>query len=49
MDGVRPIAPQGQIASPVDGTIGQIGTIKGEQLIQAKGPHLHHHPASWWR
>ncbi|MCL6270165.1 archaetidylserine decarboxylase [Sansalvadorimonas sp. 2012CJ34-2] len=35
-EGVRPITEEGQIASPVDGTIGQIGPIQGEQLIQAK-------------
>jgi phosphatidylserine decarboxylase len=39
--GARPLvgAPEA-IASPVDGTIAQIGIANGEQLIQAKGHHF---------
>lgn len=33
---LRPVAPTGAVASPVDGTISQIGRIEGEELIQAK-------------
>ena len=34
----RPIDSEpNTIVSPVDGIVGQFGTIRGEQLIQAKG------------
>lgn len=36
--GARPIDPSpASLVSPVDGTIGQVGTIQGGKLIQAKG------------
>lgn len=37
-DDVRPIAgAQGEICSPVDGTVSQLGKIEGERIFQAKG------------
>jgi phosphatidylserine decarboxylase len=38
--GARPIAP-GELLpiSPVDGTVGEVGEIVGEKLLQAKGKH----------
>ena len=37
-DGVRVIAQENDsLVSPVDGTIGEFGTIEGDKLIQAKG------------
>src|SRR5579883_1824280 len=47
---LRPIAEGQQLASPVDGTIAQIGRIRKNQLLQAKGHYfdletlLGHHP-----
>lgn len=35
--GLRPIAPTGEIASPADGCISQLGKIKADKLFQAKG------------
>jgi phosphatidylserine decarboxylase len=38
--GARPIAPGDLLpVSPVDGTIGEVGDIVGERLLQAKGKH----------
>ena len=36
--GVRPVA-QAEWVSPVDGIISQLGSIKGDQIFQAKGHH----------
>src|SRR4051812_38688661 len=38
--GARPIAPGDLLpVSPVDGTVGEVGDIVGERLVQAKGKH----------
>ncbi len=38
--GARPIAGEpGAIACPADGTISQIGSLRGSELVQAKGRH----------
>lgn len=34
--GIRPIAPDKEIASPCDGTVSQLGMINNNQLLQAK-------------
>jgi phosphatidylserine decarboxylase len=37
-DGVRPLA-RATLICPVDGTISQLGALRGDQLLQAKGHH----------
>ncbi len=38
--GARPVTAEGRaVISPVDGTVSQIGRIRGTQLLQAKGRH----------
>lgn len=38
--GLRPFDPEPSLAiSPVDGTVGQVGVIDGDTLVQAKGKH----------
>lgn len=39
VDGARPIAPHGRVASPCDGAISELGPIAGDRLLQAKGRH----------
>ncbi len=36
LDGARPIDTESQVVSPVDGTVGQIGTVRNGYMIQAK-------------
>lgn len=35
--GARPLAPPGQVVSPADGQVSQLGVLDGDRLIQAKG------------
>lgn len=37
VEGARPVAPEGALASPADGVVSQAGTVAEGHLIQAKG------------
>jgi len=38
-EGLRPVAADPAIASPVDGTVSECGSLDGDRLLQAKGRH----------